>query len=66
MIRKLYLGEGQGSKVTPVVVVLQATWEKKALQASAGTEANEVGQNVVQSCKGCRNWEECVLPLTHK
>lgn len=45
---------------------MQATWGKKALQASAGMEANEVGRNVVQSCKGCRNWEECVLPLTHK
>lgn len=45
---------------------MQATWEKKALQASAGTEAIEVGRNVVQSCKGSMNWEECVLPLTHK
>lgn len=50
-----------------VVVVVQASQEKKkCYRLVAVTEANEVGRNVVQSCKGCRNWEECVLLLTRK
>lgn len=40
---------------------------KEVLEADVGAgEANEVGRNVVRSCKGYRNWGECVLPLTRK
>ena len=52
-----YGGERGGSKVT-------VKWAGQLGKSIRGREANEGGQNVVRSCKGYRNWAECVRLLT--